>query len=512
MSEEFVNVFFKQPAFALVVGISNYESGVDVPDEGDRLLDDHQFPNLKLADKDATDFATFLRTNGFIGENVRSLINKQASKPKIIEEFEELRKRCRSSGDEGPLVIVYFSGHGWPDEDDEEVFYLVPWDAKRNKLRTSAISNQSFGELLGGLKTNRLAVFLDACHAGAMGMKYARGPAQVLYDSHRALGEGEGRYLIASCKPGQKSFEHGENGIFTGHLLQLLKCETDDIPKPEIDILSLYQALQPKVAKTAWEEHEQVQEPVLDARGDGLILAINQRAKRKKLELDKETLAQRLKFLEKICTLIKASKSQQKITISRTLRIYVEKGSRFKGYDEFYSLFDEHLALWKEHQRTRLEECCDLLLETYRAAIDSPAVSKEDQSQQPSKPDDKFVSAAENKVMGAEETTAPATPISPQSPQQPRRQLSDDDLNYLLEGGISTNSDYYRARRKLSFVLSRPISKTEFSEAINNVSDSRKGDDAFTELIDKMIERFNDRWPKSKEVESKTVSSLMLGR
>lgn len=512
MPEEFANVFFKQPAFALVVGISKYESGVDVPDAGDRLLDDHQFPNLKLADKDATDFATFLRTNGFIGENVRSLINKEASGFNIRYEFEELRKRCRSSGDEPPLVIVYFSGHGWPDEDDKEIFYLVPWDAKRDELRTSAISNQTFGEWLSGLKTNRLAVFLDACHAGAMGMKDARGvAAEVQYDSHRALGEGEGRYLIASCKPGQKSFEHGQNGIFTGHLLQLLKCETDDIPKPEVDILSLYQVLQTKVAKTAWKEHEQVQEPHLDAKGDGLILAINQRAKRKELELDKAILAQRVKFLDTICALIMASDCRLKTVISRRLTSYVKAGNRLKGYDEFYGVFDEYLGLWKDKQGLPLEECRDLLLEVHQDAINAPAVSKDDQSQQPSKPDDKFVSVAESKVTGAEETTVPTAATSLQDMQKPKRLLSDEDREYLLEE-ISGNIDYYLVTRKLSAFLSRPVSQAEFAKEIFRVGDSRKDDDALTNIIQKMIDRFNDRWPKSEEVKAKTASNPMLAR
>src|SRR5436190_19102296 len=154
-NDEYTADFYKGPAYALVIGIRKYKYGKDAG----ALLEDSEFPNLKVADKDATDFADFLTHNGFIDYNVRLLKNEDAELSAIKDEFETLRKNCKQSGAENPLVIVYFSGHGWADEDGRH--YLIPYDAKRNKLPATALRNSDLSSSLDDLKTNRLVVFLD---------------------------------------------------------------------------------------------------------------------------------------------------------------------------------------------------------------------------------------------------------------------------------------------------------------------------------------------------------------
>lgn len=504
-TEGYSDDFYKGPAYALVIGISKYKHGCDPHQE----LAPNQFPNLEFAAKDAEDFANFLGSYGFITYNVASLVNEDANLTSIKVEFEKLREACKQSVD--PLVIVYFSGHGWADADERH--YLVPWEAERDKLRATAFMNKEFSGYLDELPTNRLVVFLDACHSGAMGMAGVKGGLHQ-YDVHKGLGEGEGRYLIASCGPGQQSYEwkEKENGIFTRHLIELLACKTDDFDEEEIDIFNLYPVLSKKVKATARQVCGGEQEPIGDIKaGRGIILAINQRVRDRRVQEDQEAHQQKVRFLEIICTQIKASDSRQKTIIAVKLRTYVVKAVRLVGYDDFYSVFDEYLDLWKQDQKSRLDECRDLLIATHGDAVDSPSLPKGDQSQQAFKPDDKFVSAAENKVLGAEESTAPATLISPSDLSQPRRQLSAEDRDYLLEE-IITKLRYYPATSKLSDVLSRPISEAEFATTIYRIGESRKDDNVLRRIIEKIIERFEDRWPKSPEVESKTVANLMLGK
>ena len=64
------------------------------------------------------------------------------------------------------MVIVYFSGHGWTDGEGRH--YLIPYDAEQDQLRATALLNREFSDYLDEIETNRLVVFLDACHAGAM--------------------------------------------------------------------------------------------------------------------------------------------------------------------------------------------------------------------------------------------------------------------------------------------------------------------------------------------------------
>src|SRR5262249_56933717 len=106
-----------------------------------------------------------------------------------------LMAACKAPDAKQPLVIVYFSGHGWTDDDDK--CYLVPHEAQRDQLFETAIAHQEFNSLLEEVSTNKLVVFLDACHAGAFGgveTEGAKGEAAGgKEDEFRGLGGGAGQ-------------------------------------------------------------------------------------------------------------------------------------------------------------------------------------------------------------------------------------------------------------------------------------------------------------------------------
>jgi hypothetical protein len=353
----------KSPAYALVIGIRNYKYGK----EPGHVLEDHEFPNLKVADKDASDFAAFLRDYPFINYNVRELINEQAELWKIKDEFETLRKICKQDARK-PLVIVYFSGHGWADADGRH--YLIPYEARRNKLYATALLNREFNLCLDDLGTNKLVVLIDTCHAGAIGEEGIKGT----YDFHQDLSPREGRFFIASCGPNQKSYEwkEKENSIFTGRLLELLGGETDDFDKldsPEIEISDLYPALRDKVATTARKEYGADQEPIAEL-GDGerIVLAINKRVtERKQKESDQEAVKL---FLNLICDAIRrAPSSGPKVTITTRLKSYVINNKETPGFSEFYNAFLEQLDEWKRSRSTYVfDNGCEVLIDSHQFA------------------------------------------------------------------------------------------------------------------------------------------------
>src|SRR5262249_20332052 len=275
---EYSDTFYEGPAFALVIGISEYLYPRLARENADPK--ELEFDDLKFANQDALDFADYLKKNGFIESNVVYLINKEATRAKIKGALENLNEFCDQSKPQIPLVIVYFAGHGMVDNKGRN--FLLPHDAEPDNLVGTAIQNREFNDQLNDLDTNRLVVFLDACHGAAMAPGGARDGRKDLYDQE-GLGEGSGRYLLASCTSGQKSYEHkeetGKNGIFTDHLLQLLKCETKDFDEQRIEKISisdLYKVLKKKVQDTVKEIYKEKQEPVLKAEGDatGIILAI----------------------------------------------------------------------------------------------------------------------------------------------------------------------------------------------------------------------------------------------
>jgi hypothetical protein len=496
--------FFMQPAYALVIGISKYQYGKEL----DKPLDDKEFPNLRLADKDAQDFATFLKEYGFIPESVRSLLNEKATLRNIKIELNQLGHLCERS--DNPLVIVYFSGHGWADG---EHHYLIPYDGERDQLRVTALANREFNEYLN-LQTNRLVVFLDACHAGAMGKEGEKGGLQQ-YDFRKDLGAGDGRYFIASCEPGQKSYEWEEKGnsIFTSHLLQLLKCETNDFDnEPEIDVLNLIPKLRDKVELTANEKFGKKQTPTSETKGTGMVLAINPRVRDRRIQENTQAREIKSQFVERISTRIGNSMfvSNLKSAITAKLKSYVDTDGRtqFSGYEEFYGVFNDYLTVWKPGYQAKEDECIQLLIDSHQRGMGSVPASKQSQAQEPSKPSDRFAGTAETKTSGSEQSTkTPALPLE----QQQQRQLSEEDCQYIL-GEIVTRLNYYRDSRELGIVMSRPISQEEFSAKVYAIGINKKNDITLDEILTKIVERFQERWPQAKAVESISLSSFMMGK
>jgi len=195
-------------AHALLIGIAAYR---------------HIRPLAKAA-TDARDLYDTLLQNGYSQDNISLLLDEQATKPAISDKLDWLARRA------GPddTVVIFFSGHGaqliggfWPGE------YLCPVEATLDKVRDTFISDEEFTTALRAIRAGRLAVFLDACHAGGVGepkdpvVQVKGGLSEAAYTRFLA----QGRVIIASCKPDEVSYELAEmrNSLFTHYLLEGLR-------------------------------------------------------------------------------------------------------------------------------------------------------------------------------------------------------------------------------------------------------------------------------------------------
>jgi len=196
-------------AHALIIGIAAY-----------RLI-----RPLSKTTTDAQDLYDILLQQGYTSTNVALLLDEQATKPAISNKLNWLAQRV------GPddTVVIFFSGHGvqlvggfWPGE------YLCPVEAALDGVRDTLISNEEFTTSLRSIQAGRLVVFLDACHAGGVGepkdpaVQVKAGLSEATYAQ---LATGEGRTIIASCRPNEVSWELPEmrNGLFTNYLLEGLR-------------------------------------------------------------------------------------------------------------------------------------------------------------------------------------------------------------------------------------------------------------------------------------------------
>lgn len=169
-----VSVTFAQKKRALVIGLGEQE--------------DVSWGKIN-GDKDVPLVCKFLRLAGF--KDIKTLVNSQATKTKIIDAFKSMSVRCKS----GDIVCIHFSGHGQQmtdidgDEKDNLDEAWIPYDAYRRYSDKDKgekhLSDDEIYVLLSAIKKSigdkgKLLVVVDACHSG---------------DSSRSEEEGEGEVV-----------------------------------------------------------------------------------------------------------------------------------------------------------------------------------------------------------------------------------------------------------------------------------------------------------------------------
>ena len=126
-------------------------------------------------DKDVPYVQQMLRNAGY--KDVRTLVNKQATKAGIISAFKKLTSQCTA----GDMVYIHFSGHGQlvtdvnGDEDDGWDEAWIPYDAylkygKKDRGEKHLIDDE-INMLLTSIRnktgdSGKLLVVVDACHSG----------------------------------------------------------------------------------------------------------------------------------------------------------------------------------------------------------------------------------------------------------------------------------------------------------------------------------------------------------
>jgi hypothetical protein len=234
-------------AYGLAIGISRYRLA-------DRL-------NLRHAADDAEAFADLLEQQSFYQDHVPRLLDEEATLPNIMDEFEKLSQEC-AARDDNPLVVIYFSGHGAADSQGRN--YLIPHDGNPDRLFSTALWNKTLNSALDEIKTDRLVVFLDACHTGAIAAEGTMAAALQRYDTttlRQAFEAETRRCLVASCGPQEFSYELKDHCLFTQHLLALMRGDDEAFEDvEEIELQRLYASLRRRVSDAA-KENNLVQNP-----------------------------------------------------------------------------------------------------------------------------------------------------------------------------------------------------------------------------------------------------------
>lgn len=249
--------------YALTIGIGDYQN----------------LSKLAKSPADAQDLADLLvRQCGYPQEHVASLINGQATKTAINAKLEWLARRTQKDD----TVVIFFSGHGAQRLGGfEPGEYLCPVETDFYNLRTTGISSEEFSTALRAIPARKVAVFFDACHSGGVGeikdaaLKVKAGLSEQQYER---MAEGEGRVIIASCRPDEVSWELGgmRNGLFTHYLLEGLRGAAAEATG-EVSILTLFQYTAKRV-KAHGQQIGITQTPWVKAATEDFVVAIGTRA------------------------------------------------------------------------------------------------------------------------------------------------------------------------------------------------------------------------------------------
>ena len=120
-------------------------------------------------------------------------------------------------------AIVYYSGHGMPDEDSKKA-YLLPVDGYSTEP-SSGLSTEALYKRLGAMPASQTLVFLDACFSGSKRegdmMKAARGVAIKAKSAPVS-----GNMVVFSAAQGNETaypLKSKEHGLFTYFLLDKLQ-------------------------------------------------------------------------------------------------------------------------------------------------------------------------------------------------------------------------------------------------------------------------------------------------
>lgn len=235
--------------FALVVGIADYARVSKLP------------PSVL---NDATDIAELLRSPscGYPAENVRLLLDAQASAENLRRELRWLADRANAAG-ENATALVFFSGHGGRLVTGSTTSqYIIPFDCNLADLVGTAISNTELTAAFRAIVTPRLVVILDCCHAGGAAETKELVPGDSAFklgldeDDLTRLAQGRGRVIMASSRATELSLVmHGQpNSLFTGYLLEALRGKANTRGDGLIRVMDVFDYVSEKVPQ-AGDQH-----------------------------------------------------------------------------------------------------------------------------------------------------------------------------------------------------------------------------------------------------------------
>lgn len=156
-------------------------------------------------------------------------------------------------------AIVYYTGHGIPDESNKTA-YLLPTDGNSKNLRTAYSVDELYKEL--GSTERSVTVFLDACFSGAKrdGTMLASAKGVAI---KAKTGVPQGKTVVFSAAQGDETagfYREKQHGMFTYWLLKELQQTEGDVTYEQLN-----KHLTQHVRQCSFDENGKIQTPTVMA-------------------------------------------------------------------------------------------------------------------------------------------------------------------------------------------------------------------------------------------------------
>ncbi len=233
-----------EKTIALIIANENYKQVTDV----------------ESALNDGETFAKYCTMTLGIPES-QVMLYENVTYAEMLGALRKLRQLTDALGD-GVDVILYYAGHGFPDEGNKEA-YLLPVDGDGFTSATSFSLKKLYSDL-GSMGADNVMVFLDACFSGATregGMlAEARGVAL-----KPRVSDPEGNMFVLSAASDQETalpYREKNHGLFTYYLLKKIQDT-----KGNVTLKDLSQYVEEMVKKNSLTVNQKLQTPRTSVSG-----------------------------------------------------------------------------------------------------------------------------------------------------------------------------------------------------------------------------------------------------
>lgn len=149
------NAYPASRCWAVIIGVSKY-----------KYANGKDLTNLNYADNDALKFKDSLLKLGWEKDHIKCLTDKSATKKNIEEALSGWLTHAGSKD----LIVLFWSGHGYPDPGDMRKVYFACYDTIISKPYTGWRMDKVV-EALKERNARNVVIIADSCHAGKLATK-----------------------------------------------------------------------------------------------------------------------------------------------------------------------------------------------------------------------------------------------------------------------------------------------------------------------------------------------------